>query len=321
MSTSPRANVDLSVDFAGLHLATPIVLASGTCGYGTEYAELLDYASLGAIITKSITLRPRAGNPPQRIVETRGGMLNAIGLANVGLEAFLSEKLPALRDLSPSIWANVAHDTGRDDITAADEYVEISRRLDQAEGLDALEINVSCPNVPGGMTIAADPALMEQVTGAVRRVVQAKKLVVKLSPNVTDIAAVARAAVNGGADALSLINTLVGMAIHAETRRPILGNVTGGLSGPAIKPVALAKVHQVYRSVAKAAGVPLLGVGGVQFAPDAVEMMLAGAAAVGMGTALFVDPAAPQKVVAGLRDYCERHHIARVAELTGGLRM
>lgn len=313
--------MNLSVDFAGIRLATPIVLASGTCGYGTEYAELLDYDCLGAIITKSVTLLPRKGNPPQRIVETRGGMLNAIGLANVGLDAFIAEKMPPLRELTPSIWANVAHDTSRTDITAADEYVEISRRLDEVDGLDALEINVSCPNVPGGMSIAADPALMEQVVAGVRAVVSAKKLVVKLSPNVTDIVVMARAAINAGADALSLINTLVGMAIHAETRRPILGNVTGGLSGPAIKPVALAKVYQVYRDVAKAAGVPLLGTGGVQFTADAVEMMLAGATAVCMGTALFVDPAAPRKVAEGLAEYGERQRLASVSELTGALRL
>jgi dihydroorotate dehydrogenase (NAD+) catalytic subunit len=313
--------VDLSVEFAGIRLRTPVVLVSGTCGYGTEYAPLLDYDVLGAIITKSITLAPRKGNPPQRIVETRGGMLNAIGLANVGLEAFLAEKLPALQELAPSIWVNVAHDTARTDLSAVEEYVQLARRVDaEAEGVDALEVNVSCPNVPGGMSIAADPSLMERVVSRIREVVRRTKLIVKLSPNVTDIVAVARAAVDAGADGLSLINTLVGMAIHAEQRTAILGNVTGGLSGPAIKPVALAKVHQVFRGVAAEAGVPLLGTGGVQFAPDAVEMMLAGATAVGMGTALFVDPSSPQKVVEGLGDYCRRHGLAQVAALTGALR-
>ncbi len=304
--------VDLSIDFAGLPLVNPITTASGTCGYGPELADYLDLRHLGGFVTKAVTRLPRKGNPPVRTVETGGGMLNAIGLANVGLERFLIEKIPFLRQAPTQVFVNVAGHS-------IEDYVTVCERLDAEPCVAALELNVSCPNVAEGLEFGTDPARLRELVREVRKVISRAKLMVKLSPNVTDITAVARAAIDGGADALSMINTLTGMAIHAETRRPILANVTGGLSGPAIKPVALAMIHAVYRKVAGPAGIPIMGSGGICNWRDAVEFMLAGATAVCVGTALFVDPAAPRGILLGLTDYLQRHGMQSVRELTGAL--
>lgn len=309
---SERMPEMLQVEFAGIPLRTPVLTASGTCGYGPEYAEVLDYRQLGGFTTKSVTRAPRPGNQPQRIVETRAGMLNAIGLANVGLDGFLREKLPFIRTMPTQVLVNVAGGSVAD-------YVAVCEALDEVEGVAGIELNVSCPNVSDGLTFGTDARLLEQLTRACREVLRRLKLVVKLSPNVTDITELARAAIAGGSDALSMINTYVGMAVDAETRKPIIANVTGGLSGPAIKPLALGHVHRVYREAAREAGIPILGMGGIANATDAVEFMLAGASAVAVGTALFVNPAAPVAIAEGLEAYCRRHGFARVADLTGGL--
>ena len=303
------ASVDLSVNLAGLRLAHPVLVASGTFGYGTEYADLVDVSALGALVTKAVTLEPREGHPPPRICETPAGMLNAIGLQNPGVEAFVREKLPALRELGVPIIVNVA---GRE--TA--EYVAVARRLVEAEGVAALELNISCPNVKaGGMHYGVDPALTAELVGAVRATCSLP-LITKLSPNVTDIVPVARAAVDAGSDALSLINTLVGMAIDVERRRPVLANVTGGLSGPAIRPVAVRMVWEVARAVS----VPVIGMGGIMTGRDALEFLLAGATAVAVGTANFVNPDTTAQVLAGLREYCARHGVARLRDLIGAAR-
>ncbi|MCU0607053.1 MAG: dihydroorotate dehydrogenase [Candidatus Edwardsbacteria bacterium] len=302
-----RDAIDLSVSFAGLRLKNPVIAASGTFGYGTEYRGLA--AAFGAIVTKTVTAAPRAGNAPPRLCETRSGMLNSIGLANVGIEAFLRDKLPALAGCGTVVIANIA---GND----VAEYGALARRLDDAPGVAAIEVNISCPNVKqGGAAFGADPAAAAAVTRAVKRAT-ALPVIVKLSPNVSDIAPVARAVAAAGADALSLINTLFGMRIDIERRRPSLGNVTGGLSGPAIMPVALYHVHRACRAV----GIPVIGLGGIATAADAVEFMLAGAAAVQIGTATFVDPAAVRSVARGIAGYCRRQGLSRAAEITGGLR-
>jgi len=302
----------LEVDLAGLRLRNPVLTASGTCGYGPEYAELLDYRRLGGFVTKSVTREERPGNPPERIVEVRAGVLNAIGLANVGLRRFVDEKLPFIRGMPTRVLVNVAGHS-------IDDYVAVCSALDAEEGIAGLELNVSCPNVADGLVFGTDPQLLRTLVGEVRRAVRRAKLVVKLSPNVTDISAMARAAIDGGADILSLINTYVGLSIDVTTRRPRLANVTGGLSGPAIKPLALYNVYRVYREVARDAGIPLIGMGGIQTTEDALEFLLAGASAVAVGTALFVDPTTPARIVAGLRRYVEQHGLAHIRELTGQL--
>lgn len=314
MANPTRESVDLSVSIGRLVLSCPVVTASGTCGYGEELSTLCDLSRLGAFTTKSITVEPRFGNAPQRIVEVRAGMLNAIGLANVGLQRFIEEKVPALRRLGCPVIVNVA---GR----SIDEYATVCRTLDPLPEISALELNVSCPNVHNGLTFGTDAALLRDLVSAVRREVLRCVLMVKLSPNVTDISAMARAAIEGGAEALSVINTLLGMAIDIDTWRPMLANGTGGLSGPAIRPVAVQMVHRVYRDVARDAGIPIIGMGGVQTWRDAVELMLAGATAVGVGTALFVDPAAPQKIREGISDYLARRGLSRVRDLIGALRL
>lgn len=304
----------LEVDLAGLRLRTPVLTASGTCGYGAEYADVLDYARLGAFTTKSVTRHERAGNAAPRIVEVRAGILNAIGLANVGLERFLREKVPFIRQMPTPVLVNVAGHS-------VDDYRVVCEALDAEAGIAGLELNVSCPNVADGLQFGTDPARLRGLVEAVRRVVRRAKLVVKLSPNVTDIAVLARAAVDGGAQILSLVNTYVGLAIDVESRRPMLANGTGGLSGPAIRPLAVHLVHRVYREVARGAGVPVIGMGGIQNWRDAAEFMLAGASAVAVGTALFVDPATPVRVAEGLREYCRRCGAARVSEIVGKLVM
>ena len=304
-----KAAVDLRVRLGALELANPVMTASGTFGYGAEFAELVKLSCLGAIVTKGISLAPKAGNPPPRVVETPAGMLNAIGLENVGIERFLQEKLPFLRQCGTRVVVNILGDS-------EEEYAELAARLAGAEGVDALEINISCPNVRhGGMAFGADPQMAAGVVRAVKR--QASQpVIVKLSPNVTDIALMARAAEDAGADALSLINTLVGMAIDIRTRRPKLANRTGGLSGPAIKPVALRMVWQA----AAAVQIPVIGIGGIATAEDAIEFLLAGASAVQVGTANFYNPQATAQIVDGIAAYLEEQGENSVQNIIGGLR-
>lgn len=304
--------VDLSVDLAGLRLVNPIMTGSGTSGYGPELAPYLDLRQLGAFVTKSVTVEPRKGNPPPRTVETAEGMLNAIGLANVGLERFVAEKVPYLAEMGTPAIVNVAGHSMED-------YLTVCRRLDGIDCIRGLELNVSCPNVADGLEFGTDPARLRQLVAAVRNEMQQSLLIVKLSPNVTDITATAAAAVEGGATVLSLINTLRGMAVNADNRKAILANTCGGLSGPAIKPIALAMVHQVYTAVARDAGVPLIGMGGIRTWRDTVEFLLAGATAVAVGTSLFVDPTSPVKIRDGLAQYLRHHGLTSPADLVGGV--
>jgi len=308
-----RPEPDLGVTLGRLRMKNPIATASGCSGYGEELAQFYDLALLGAIVTKSITLKPREGHPPPRLAEVRAGMLNAIGLANVGLEAFLRDKLPALARFEVPVIVNVAGST-------REEYLEVCAALDAAPGVAGIELNVSCPNVKeGGMEFGIDPATLAGLVQDVRRKVSRATLIVKLSPNVTDIAVIARAAVDAGAEALSLINTLRGLAIDPWKGRPILTNVTGGLSGPAIKPVALYMVRRVWEQVAGPRGIPILGLGGIQFVEDVIEFLRAGATAVSVGTANFVDPETGPKLVAGLREALERLGCGSPGDLTGRL--
>lgn len=302
----------LATNLAGLKLRSPVLTASGTCGYGPEYAELLDYRRLGGFTTKSVTLEERPGNEPQRIAEVRGGLLNAIGLANVGLRRFISEKIPFIRTMPTTVLVNVAGHR-------LEEYVEVAAALDQQECVAAIELNVSCPNVADGLVFGTDPALLRRLVSAVRDAVRRAHLVVKLSPNVTDITELARAAVDGGAQILSLINTYAGLSIDPHTWRPRLANVTGGLSGPAIKPLALYNIHRVYRAVARPAQVPIIGMGGIQTTADALEFFLAGASAVAIGTALFIEPALPVRIADELAEYVGTRGLASVSDLTGRL--
>lgn len=312
--SSPTSAVDLSVSLGRVRLTNPVLTVSGTCGYGPEYSPYLDLSKLGAFTTKAVTPEPRAGNEPDRICEVRAGMLNAIGLANVGLKAFIAEKIPEIRKLGCPVFVNVAGH-------AIDDYVTVCRALDPLPEVAGLELNVSCPNVADGLVFGTDPGLLRELTAAVRRVVTRALLIVKLSPNVSDISKMAQAAIAGGAEALSIINTLLGMAIDIDTWRPMLANGTGGLSGPAIKPVAIQMVNRVYREVARDARVPIIGMGGVQTWEDAVEFLLAGASAVGVGTALFIDPTTPMKICDGLADYLRRRGLASVRELVGQLKL
>src|SRR5688500_9139313 len=305
---------DLSVNLAGLRLANPTLTCSGTCGYAFEYADYMDLSKLGAFVTKSITREERAGNEPARIVETRGGMLNAIGLANVGLDRFLKEKVPQLKKMPCPVIVNVAGHS-------FDDYTETCAAMNSLPEVAGVELNVSCPNVKDGLTFGTHPGRLRELTGVVKKVLPKKPLIVKLSPNVEDITLTARAAVDGGAQMLSLVNTFTAMAIDIYKKRPRLANVTGGLSGPAIKPVALHLVSRVYRTITKSAGVPIIGMGGIQYWQDAVEFLLAGASAVAIGTALFVDPATPVKICDGLRQYMEKMKVARLTDLVGALEL
>jgi dihydroorotate dehydrogenase (NAD+) catalytic subunit len=307
------AGPDLSVDIAGVKLANPLMTASGTCGYANEYADFVDLGGLGAFVTKSITVQPRAGNEYPRVVETRSGMINAIGLANVGLDAFLAEKVPLLEELHLPVFVNVAG-------TTVEDYLAVARALEDVEVVRGVELNISCPNVKaGGIQFGVDPAQAEAITRALREVCRKNILIVKLSPNVTDITAIAAAAVAGGADALSMINTFTAMAVDVERRRPILANVTGGLSGPCIRPIALHMVHRVYKKVAAPAGVPIIAMGGIQYASDALEFLLAGATGLAVGTALFVDPGCLTAIRDGISDYLQRHGCKSVREIIGQL--
>src|SRR5882724_4910601 len=305
---------DLSVNLRGLSLKNPTLTCSGTCGYAFEYADFLDLSRLGAFVTKSITLEERAGNEPTRIVETRAGMLNAIGLANVGLQRFLKEKVPLLQKMPCPVIVNVAGHS-------FDDYTETCAAMDELDCVAGVELNVSCPNVKDGLTFGTHPGRLKELTAAVKKVLPHKPLMVKLSPNVEDITATARATIEGGADILSLVNTFTAMAIDIYKRRPRLANVTGGLSGPAIKPSALHLVSRVYRNVAKQAGVPIIGMGGVQTWQDAIEFILAGSSAVAIGTALFVDPATPNKICEGIAQYLQRMKVERLSDLVGALQL
>ena len=306
-------NINIGVDFAGLELATPVLTASGTSGYADELAEFMDISNLGGITTKSISLEPRKGNPAPRIVETSSGMLNAIGLANMGLEQFVEEKIPILNKLNTKIFVNLAG-------TTIDEYVAVTRRLASEKAVDGFELNISCPNVKkGGITFGTDPKLIREITAAVKSVCENKPLMVKLTPMVTDISITAEAAIDAGADALSLVNTFTAMVIDINKQKPVLANRTGGLSGPAIKPMAVYLVNKVYNEVAKDAGIPILGMGGIRTAADALEFIIAGATAVAIGTATFVYPDTAEKVAMGLQDYCQNKGISEIRELIGCL--
>jgi dihydroorotate dehydrogenase (NAD+) catalytic subunit len=297
-----------------MKLKNPTLTCSGTCGYAFEYADFMDLSKLGAFVTKSITREERPGNEPTRIVETRAGMLNAIGLANVGLDRFFNEKVPQLKKMPCPVIVNVAGHS-------FDDYTETCAAMDSLDCIVGVELNVSCPNVKDGLTFGTHPGRLKEITREVKKVLPHKPLIVKLSPNVEDITATAKGAIDGGADILSLVNTFTAMAVDIYKRRPRLANVTGGLSGPAIKPIALHLVSRVYRNVAKSAGVPIIGMGGVQTWQDAVEFILSGASAVAIGTALFVDPATPNKICDGLSQYMQKMKIDRLSDLVGTLQM
>lgn len=298
----------LDVDFAGIRLKNPVLAASGTFGYGSELSQEVDLSTLGGVITKGISLRPRSGNPPPRIVETPSGMLNAIGLQNVGLEAFLRDKLPYLRGFDTRVIVNIFGES-------VDEYRAVAAGLSGVEGVDALEVNVSCPNVKaGGIEFGTDVNQLKALISILKESTD-KPLIVKLSPNVGRIADFARAAEEAGADGISLINTVIGMSIDPRTRRPRLANGTGGLSGPAIRPIAVRMVWETARAVK----IPVLGMGGILTVEDALEFILAGASAVAVGTATFVNPRAAPDLVEGLRQFIARENIPHVSRLIGGV--
>ena len=302
-----KPQVDLSVELAGVSLKNPVVVASGTFGFGREYSQFYDLGELGGICAKGLTLRPREGNPAPRIAETPMGILNSVGLQNPGVDAFISEELPFLRQFDTKIIANISGDS-------PEEYGVMCEKLSGA-GVDLIEVNISCPNVKaGGMAYGTRPELAAEVTREAKRHAGQVPVMVKLSPNVTDITEIARAAEEAGADALSLINTLRGMRIDLNTRRPVLRMNTGGLSGPAVLPVAVRMVWEVSQAVK----LPILGMGGVSRGEDAAQLILAGASAVGVGTALFADPFAPLKVRDRLAELTEQSGLARTAQLTGG---
>lgn len=299
------SNIDLSVKIGSLKLRNPVMLASGTVGYGNEIAEFSDLNKLGAIVTKSLSLKPRKGNPPQRIVETPAGMLNAIGLANVGVDVFLKEKIPFLKKYDVPLICNIA-------ASSVEEYVECTRILTSEETIKAFEINVSCPNVKeGGLQFGNDLKAVGNVTSRVRAVTE-KPLIIKLSPNVSYISDFAQIVKQEGGDAVSAINTLVGTSFNIFTRKPKIYNINGGLSGPAIKPIALAKVLEISRKV----DIPIIGIGGIMNWKDIIEFMIVGASAVQIGTLNFIDPAAPEKMIKELEDYCTAVNINKLSEIT-----
>jgi dihydroorotate dehydrogenase (NAD+) catalytic subunit len=297
---------DLSVRLAGLHLKNPVMTASGTFGYGQEYADFFDLNALGAMITKGISLKPMVGNPPPRICETPSGMLNAIGLQNVGVKHFLEDKLPFLSQFSVPIIVNILGHSLK-------EYAEVARHLNDASGIAALEVNISCPNVSqGGLAFGADPRMAARVMAGVRKVTRLP-LIAKLTPQVTDVSAVAKAVEGAGADAVSLINTIPGMAVDIQTGQSKLGRVNGGLSGPAIRPVALRLVYQAVQAVS----IPVIGLGGIRTAEDALEFLLVGATAVQVGTANFVRPTAAIEVIEGIKRFLTEKNISKLTEWTG----
>ena len=298
------AYTDLTVDLGKLVLDNPVIAASGTFGYGLEYTDFLDLNDLGGFSTKGLSINPKIGNPVPRVIETSSGMLNAIGLENIGLQVFLSDKLPQLKNYKTRIIVNFFGDT-------VQQYVEMASALSKEERIDALEMNVSCPNVEeGGLQFSSDPTVLRQLVEATRKATD-KFLIVKLSPNVTDITVLARAAEDAGADALSVCNTFVGMKLDLESGKPYLANRTGGLSGPAIKPLALNLVYQTVRAVK----IPVIGIGGIASSEDALEFLMVGAKAIQIGTANYIDPAVTVKVVRGIRDWCRQNQIAKLADL------
>jgi dihydroorotate dehydrogenase (NAD+) catalytic subunit len=301
---------DLSVNIGSLEIANPVMTASGTFGYAREFENLMNLHRLGAVIVKGISLYPRHGNPPPRIVETSCGMLNAIGLQNVGVDRFITEKMSYLQNLGIPVIVNILGDS-------VEEYEEITRRLQGVPGVAGIEVNISCPNVKkGGVAFGTNPAMAAAVTAAVKASADVP-VMVKLSPNVSQIAEIAKAVEGGGADSVSLINTLIGMAIDLKSRRPALANVIGGLSGPAIKPVALRMVYQV----AQAVSIPVIGIGGIETAEDALEFMLAGATAIQVGTANFVNPRASEEIIEGIHAYAVAEKLTSIRSLIGGLQV
>lgn len=300
--------IDLAVNIGGIKMKNPITTASGTFNFGKEYADYLDLNKLGAIVVKGTTLLPKDGNPPPRLVETSAGLLNAIGLQNPGVEHLLEEDLPYLQQYDLPVIVNISGNT-------VEEYVQLAQRLDETSGIAGLEVNISCPNVKqGGLAFGTRPEMAAEVTKAVRNATKLP-LIVKLSPNVGDIVEIARSVEAAGADALSLINTLLGMAIDVKKRKPKLANIMGGLSGPAVKPVALRMVWQVSRAVK----IPLVGMGGIMTAEDALEFILAGASAVAVGTANFINPRACEEILQGIEDYLNEYRIDSIRQLIGGL--
>ena len=300
--------MDLSVQIGSLRLANPFMAASGCFGYGVEYAGAVDLTSIGAVVSKGLFIKPREGHPPERIVETPAGMLNAIGLQGIGVHRYIKEKLPELRRIGATNVVNICGST-------LDEYVELARILSDAEGVHGLEVNISCPNIKeGGITFGCSLHGTFDVVSAVKKATHLP-VMPKLTPNVTDVASIAKAAEDAGADAVSLVNTFLAMAIDIETRRPKLSNIVGGLSGPAIRPIAVRMVYECRRAVK----IPIVGMGGIANADDALEFIIAGATAVQVGTANFVDPFIWNKLTGGLRDYMQRHRIERVADLVGSI--
>ena len=300
--------VQLNTKIGSLELKNPVMTASGTFGYGTEYADFMDINRLGAIIVKGTTLNPRQGNPYPRMAETPAGMLNAVGLQNKGVDYFVDHIYPEVRKFQTNVIVNVSG-------SSIEDYAQCASIINTLDDIPAIELNISCPNVKqGGMAFGVNPESAAQVVSAVRKAYD-KTLIVKLSPNVTDITEIARAVEGAGADSVSLINTMLGMAIDAEKRKPILSTVTGGMSGPAVKPVALRMVWQT----AKAVKIPVIGLGGICSATDAIEFLLAGASAIQIGTANFIDPAISEKVVDGIEDYLSRHGFASVQDIIGAL--
>jgi dihydroorotate dehydrogenase (NAD+) catalytic subunit len=298
--------MDLSVQIGSLHLKNPLIAASGCFGYGVEYADVVDLSSLGAIVSKGLFLKAREGHPAPRIVETPAGMLNAIGLQGIGAQRFIDEKMPELRARGATVIVNVCG-------TTIDEYVEVSRMLSDAEGVAAVELNISCPNIKeGGIQFGCDLTGTFGVVSAVRKVTRLP-VIPKLTPNVTDVASFAKAAEDAGADAVSLVNTFLAMVIDIETRQPKLANSVGGLSGPAIRPIAVRMVHECRQAVK----IPVIGMGGIADARDALEFIIAGANAVQIGTANFVDPFIWPKLLAGIAEYGQRHHVVRIGDLVG----
>jgi dihydroorotate dehydrogenase (NAD+) catalytic subunit len=302
---------DLATELCGLRLKNPILASSGTFGYGLEFAPLIDLNALGGFVVKGLSREPIEGNPPPRLVETAAGMLNSIGLQNIGVRAFVAENLPRLAKLDTAVFANVFG-------YQPEDYVEVLEALENAEGLAGYELNVSCPNTKcGGMQFAADPRLLSEVVGMARKAVRKRPLIVKLSPNVTDIAQMARAAEEAGADALSLVNTVVGLAVNARARRPRLGAGFGGLSGPAIKPIALRMVYQASQAVK----IPVVGLGGIAGGEDVAEFLICGAVAVQVGTATFWDPRRPQELVGEFQKFLDQENITAARDLVGTLKM
>ncbi|MEK6589949.1 MAG: dihydroorotate dehydrogenase [Nitrospinota bacterium] len=300
--------INLSVNIAGINLKNPVMVASGTFGYGEEYVPYVDLNIIGAIVVKGLSITPREGNPPPRIVETSAGMLNSIGLQNIGIDSFINEKLSFLKKYNTKVIANFFGDS-------IDEYCEVVKRVDSVDGIHGLEMNISCPNKQEGwLEFGTNPDLTFRVVSAVRKHTKLP-LIVKLSPNVTDVTIIAKAAADAGADAISLINTLSGMAIDIKTRKPKLANIVGGLSGPSIKPVALRMVWQVGKSVK----LPVIGIGGIMTYEDALEFMIAGASAVQVGTANFIDPNVSEKIIHGIESYCEQNGINDINEIVGSV--